>query len=159
MINFSGRRARAPTGHLDELHCTEAASVIYLRLWSEGDGAQAQIARDFNKDLGMIDGNKAFRALETLWQLLTIHKRRALTQYSLQCQYVGVDECCLENFINIAGEGKQADAILIAKLLVKTHVANFLTSCAPDFGLALKQMKLKTPEYLTSSLPETTTIH
>ena len=159
MINFSGRRARAPTGHLDELHCTEAASVIYLRLWSEGDGAQAQIARDFNKDLGMIDGNKAFRALETLWQLLTIHKRRALTQYSLQCQYVGVDECCLANFINIAGEGKQADATLIAKLLVKTHVANFLTSCASDFGLALKRMKLRAPKYLTLSLPETTTIH
>ena len=159
MINFSDRRTRAPIAHMDELHFIEAASVIYLRLWSQGDGAQALIASEFDKNLGMVDGNKAFRALETLWQLLTIHKRRSLTHYSLHCQYVGVDECCLANFINIAGEGKQADATLIARLLVKTHVANFLTSCASDFGLALKQIKLRTPEYLTSSLPETTTIH
>ena len=82
MINFSERRARAPIAHMDELHFIEAASVIYLRLWSQGDGAQALIASEFDKNLGMVDGNKAFRALETLWQLLTIHKRRSLTHYS-----------------------------------------------------------------------------
>ena len=55
MINFSDRRARAPIAHMDELHFIEAASVIYLRLWSEGDGAQALIASEFDKaDKGSI---------------------------------------------------------------------------------------------------------
>ena len=159
MINFSGRRAKAPAGHLDELHCTEATSVIYFRLWSEGDGARAQIASDFNKDLGMIDGNKAFRALETFWQLLTLHKVKPLAQYSLHCVYIGIDESCLANFINTAGDGNKADALLIARLLVSPHVAEFLTSCASEFGLALKRIKHRTPEYLTLSLPKIITIH
>ena len=51
MINFFDRRARAPIAHVDELHFIEATSVIYLRLWSEGDGAQALIASEFGYDL------------------------------------------------------------------------------------------------------------
>jgi len=159
MISFSGNRTRASIGRVAELRTTEAASVIYLRLWSDGKDAQALIAREFNKELGIIDGNKAFRALETFWQLLTLHKLKPLAQYSLHCVYIGIDESCLANFINTAGDGNKADALLIARLLVSPHVAEFLTSCASEFGLVLKRMKHRTPEYLTLNLPEIITIH
>ena len=47
------KRGAAPVGFITELDRIEAASVIYLRLWSDGTDAQAQVRNDFVTALGL----------------------------------------------------------------------------------------------------------
>ncbi|MGJ8598016.1 hypothetical protein [Sulfitobacter sp.] len=152
-------RGGAPVGFITELDGIEAASVIYLRLWSDGADAQAQVRDDFVTALGHHQGHKAVQSFEQICSLCNAHGRRPLMRHSVQCKCLGADESCFANFIAIASEGAREDAMLIATLLVRPDVAPLLASCAFDFGLALRRMRLGAPRDYADVLSQPTTLH
>lgn len=152
-------RGGAPVGFITELDGIEAASVIYLRLWSDGQDAQAQVRDDFINALGHHQGNKAVMSFEQICTLCSRHGRRPLMRHSLNCKCLGADESCFANFIATASEGAREDAMLIATLLVRPDVAPLLAACAFDFGVALKRMRLGAPRDYASASDAPTTLH
>lgn len=142
-------RGGAPVGYLTELDSVEAASVLYLRLWSDGPDAQAQILNDFATALGADRGKRALQSFESLCSLCAQHGRRPLMRHSVRCKCIGADESCFANFVAAAATGNREDAMLIATLLVRPDVAPLIASLAADFGLALTQMRLAAPRDLT----------
>lgn len=138
-------RGGAPVGFIHELEAMEAASVIYLRLWSEGPESRANVRRDFASILGLVQGGKTFQTFEQLCKLCAEHRRRPLMRHSVQCQCLGGDEACFANFVSTAATGEREDALMIATLLVRPDMAPLITSLAAEFGLALKRMKLCAP--------------
>ncbi len=135
-------RGGAAVGYITQLDGIEAASVIYLRLWSDGPDAQAQVRSDFSTGLGVDTGRRAIQSFEHLFALCASHGRRPLMRHSVACKCLGADEACFANFIATAAQGEREDALLIATLLVRPDVAPLITACATDFGLALKRMNL-----------------
>ena len=152
-------RGGAPVGFITELDTIEAASVIYLRLWSDGLDAQAQVRDDFVAALGHAQGEKAVQSFAQICSLCTAHGRRPLMRHSVQCKCLGADESCFANFIATATEGANEDAMLIATLLVRTDMAPLLASCALDFGLALKRMRLGAPRDYADVFTQPITLH
>ncbi len=142
-------RGGAPVGYITELDSVEAASVIYLRLWSNGPDSRAQVRSDFSTALGTDLGSKAARSFEQLYALCASHGRRPLMRHSVECKCLGADESCFANFISAAADGEHEDAMLIATLLVRADMAPVVASCAADFGLALKRMHLSAPRDLS----------
>ena len=138
-------RGGVPVGFVTELDGIEAASVIYLRLWCEGPGAQAQVQSDFASGLGPDLGRKALKSFEDLCALCTRHGRRPLMRHSVQCKCLGADESCFANFIAAAATGDREDAMLIATLLVRPDVAPLIASLAADVGRAFMRMRLSAP--------------
>lgn len=153
------KRGGAPVGFITELDGIEAASVIYLRLWSDGADAQAQVRDDFVTALGHHCGEKAIESFEQICSLCAVHGRRPLMRHSVQCKCLGADEACFANFIATASEGAREEAMLIATLLVRADVAPLLASCAFDFGLALKRMRLGAPRDYAAVHPQPTILH
>lgn len=145
MIDPTEHRGGAPVGLITELGGIEAASVIYLRLWSDGPRAQAQVWNDLANGLGKDRGRKAMEAFETLCALCARHGRRPLMRHSVQCKCLGADESCFANFIATAATGEREDAMLIATLLVRVDIAPIVASLAAEFGLALARMRLAAP--------------
>ncbi len=135
-------RGSAPVGHIQDLNPVEAASVIYLRLWSNGAEGRGKVATDFRNMLGREHGEHVLDAFDRLCKMSTRHGRRPLMRHGLNCACVGADECCFANFVAAAAEGETEDAMLIATLLVRADMAPVLTSLAVEFGLGLKQMRL-----------------
>lgn len=152
-------RGGASVGLITELDGIEAASVIYLRLWSNGADAQAQVRDDFITALGPHQGSKAVQSFEHLCSLCSAHGRRPLMRHAVQCKCLGADESCFANFIVTAIEGAREDAMLIATLLVRPDVAPLLASYAFDFGLALKRMRLGAPRDYAAAFSQHTTLH
>lgn len=142
MTGATQNRGGAPVGVITDLSGIEAASVIYLRLWSNGPDSQAEVWNDFSTALGSTQGRKALNAFEQLYGLCSKHGRRPLMRHSVSCKCLGSDESCFANFIATAAEGEREDAMLIATLLVRPDVAPMITELAADFGLALKRMHL-----------------
>jgi hypothetical protein len=159
MTQDHSNRGGAPVGFITELDSIEAASVIYLRLWSDGPASRAQVRSDFSAALGVDQGHKAAKSFEQLYSLCAIHGRRPLMRHSVECKCLGADESCFANFIATAAEGEREDAMLIATLLVRVDMAPVVTSCAADFGLALKRMHLAAPRDITQIHPQSTTLH
>lgn len=156
MTQPANNRGGAPVGFVIELDQIEAASVIFLRLWSDGPDAQAKVWNDLSAALGPDRGRKALQSFEQLCSLCTRYGRRPLMRHSVQCKCLGADESCFANFIASAADGDHEDAMLIATLLVRADVAPVILSCAVDFGLALKRMHL-TPA--PTPTPCTPTLH
>jgi len=156
-------RGGAPVGYVKELDSIEAASVIYLRLWSDGSESKASVWKDFASSLGPDRGRRALKSFEDLCNLCAQHGRRPLMRHSVQCKCLGADESCFANFIAIAAAGDREDAMLIATLLVRPDVAPQLTSLATDFGLALMRMNLAAPRDLARgqghTISQPTTYH
>lgn len=148
MTSAQDKRGGAPVGFITELDGIEAASVIYLRLWSNGPDSQATVWNDFASCLGTDQGNKAVSAFEALCSLCSRHGRRPLMRHSVNCKCLGSDESCFANFIGTAAIGDRDDAMLIATLLVRPDVAPLITALATDFGLALKRMNLRAPQHM-----------
>ncbi|MEH6524285.1 hypothetical protein [Sulfitobacter sp.] len=159
MTQDHSNRGGAPVGFITELDSIEAASVIYLRLWSDGPDSRAQVHSDFSTALGVDQGHKAAKSFEQLYSLCAIHGRRPLMRHSIECKCLGADESCFANFIATAAEGEREDAMLIATLLVRVDMAPVVTSCAADFGLALKRMHLAAPRDITPIHHQSTTLH
>ncbi|SMY06333.1 hypothetical protein [Flavimaricola marinus] len=144
-------RGGAPVGFLTELDGIEAASVIYLRLWSDGPDAQAQVCQDLATSLGAERGRRAVQSFETLCAMFATHGRRPLMRHSVKCKCLGADESCFANFIATAATGEREDAMLIATLLVRPDVAPLIASLAADFGHALMRMSPAAPRDLSPS--------
>ena len=87
------------------------------------------------------------------------HGRRPMMRHAVKCKCIGADEACFANFIAVASEGNREDAMLIATLMVRPHLAAVITSLATDFGLALKQMRLAAPRKIATEQPLQTTFH
>ncbi|SLN51203.1 hypothetical protein [Pseudooctadecabacter jejudonensis] len=158
MTNATHRRGGAPVGYLTELDAVEAASVIYLRLWSDGPDAKSQVWTDFANTLGADQGRRALKSFDQLCSLCAQHGRRPLMRHGIHCKCLGADESCFANFIATAALGEREDAMLIATLLVRADVAPLLASLAADVGFALKRMCLAAPRDIA---PEVTprTLH
>lgn len=163
MNNAQQKRGGAPVGFITELDEIEAASVIYLRLWSEGPDSQASVRSDFASCLGSDQSRKALKSFEDLCGLCAKHGRRPLMRHSVNCKCLGSDESCFANFVAAAATGDQEDAMLIATLLVRADVAPLITALATDFGLALKRMNLRAPRHMAggdvSYQTQPTTLH
>ena len=145
MTDARKNRGSASVGFVDELDAIEAASVIYLRLWSDGPDAQAQVWNDFASCLGPDRGRKALRSFEDLCALCARHGRRPLMRHAVHCKCVGADESCFANFIATAATGEREDAMLFATLLVRPDVAPLIAALAADVGLAFTRMRLGAP--------------
>ena len=148
MTSAQEKRGSAPVGFITELDGIEAASVIYLRMWSDGPEAQASVWNDFAASLGADQGRKALKSFEDLCSLCSKYGRRPLMRHSVNCKCLGSDESCFANFIGTAVTGDRDDAMLIATLLVRPDVAPLLTALATDFGVALKRMNLRAPKLM-----------
>jgi len=150
MNSVQERRGAAPVGYLAELDGIEAASVIYLRLWTDGPESREKVVTDFSLGLGDDQGRSAIKSFQQLCTLCSTHGRRPLMRHSVECKCLGADESCFANFIATAAEGDREDAMLFATLLVRVDMAPLVTACAVDFGLALKRMRLSAPRDLAS---------
>lgn len=159
MSNAQQNRGGAPVGFITELGGIEAASVLYLRLWCDGPESQSLVRNDFTKGLGPDQARSAVQSFEELCRLCARHGRRPLMRHSVHCKCIGADESCFANFIATAVDGEREDALLIATLLVRPDVAPLIASLATNFGLALKQMQLSTPQDMTNFPPSSQTLH
>ena len=131
-------------GIVSELEATQAAAVLYLRLWNDGPQSRAEVQQDLRLALGEEQGHKALQSFEQLCRLFKEHCRRPLMRHSVTCKCLGADEACFANFVAIAAEGDREDAMLIATLLVRADMAPAVTMLASELGLALKRMCLST---------------
>ncbi len=159
MINARNNRGGAPVGYITELDGVEAAAVIYLRLWSDGPEAQAQVWSDLAATLGPDQGRKALKAFEQLCAFCAKFGRRPLMRHSVTCKCLGSDESCFANFIATAAEGAREDAMWIATSIVRADMAPLIVSCAADFGIALKRMQLSPPRDIARTGYHPTTLH
>ncbi|WP_324752045.1 hypothetical protein [Roseovarius sp. Pro17] len=159
MNGAQNTRGGATVGYVAELDAIEAASVIYLRLWSDGPEAQTRVWNDFAAGLGVGGGRRAVQSFEMLCSLCTQYGRRLLVRHAVRCKCLGADESCFANFVAMAAEGKREDAMLIATLLVRADVAPLVVACAADFGRALKRMHLNAPRDITAINMAPTTLH
>jgi hypothetical protein len=159
MSTCSNARGAAPVGFMSELDGVEAASVIYLRLWSTGEAGQTQVRRDFGAVMGPARGMRAARAFEDLFAMCTTCARRPLMRHTVSCACLGADEACFANFIVTAAEGAREDALLIATLLVRVDVAPLAAAMAMDVGLALKRMRLCSPRAVAGLSAKPAVLH
>lgn len=139
-------RGATPIRQIADLSEIEAAAVLYLRLWFDGEDSQARVWNDFATLLGPERGRAALRTCEQLFGLCAAHARRPLMRHSVMCACVGSDEACFCNFIATALEGDREDALLIATLLVRADHAPALTALGLDYALALRHMVLRRPK-------------
>ncbi len=133
-------RGGAPVGQLRDLDPIEAASVLYLRLWCEGETGRARLHQDFVTTLGPSQGEAAVGAFEDLCGLCTQCGRRPLMRHSMSCACLGADESCFANLIALAGEGEREDAALLASLIVRPGYALPVADLAASVALAFRQM-------------------
>ena len=159
MTGTRRHRGGAPVGYLSELTGAEAASVIYLRLWSESDERNDDIRNDFASVFGSAQAQRLTDTFGELCRMCVTHGRRPLMRHSVQCRCLGGDEACFANFVAYASEGEREDALLMATLMVRPDIAPLLTSLATDIGLALKQMKLSAPLSIMKQEIHHATIH
>lgn len=150
-------RGGASVGFMTELNPVEAAAVLYLRLWSEGDAGRARMRADFRMALGSDGGHRQHAAFCQLCELCVTHGRRPLMRHHLTCKCLGADESCFANFIASAAEGSREDAILIATLIVRADVAFGLADLAQQVGLAFRRMAPGHKD--TQSYPLSTVLH
>lgn len=135
-------RGAAPVGFLDDLDAVEAGAVLYLRLWSDGPGAQAKMRRDFITALGLDHGQRALDAFEALLEICARHGRRPLMRHDVACRCLGADESCFATVLGYASEGASEDAMLLAASFVRPDMAGALAGLAQEVGLALRRMSL-----------------
>lgn len=136
-------RGGAPVGYVTELGPVEAGAVLYLRLWSDGPEARAQVRRDFATALGAESGAQAAQSFASLCDLCARHGRRPLMRHHVSCKCLGADESCFANFIGYAGDGDREDALLIATTMVRPDVAPLLVGLAQDVSFALRRMSIR----------------
>ncbi len=133
-------RGGAAVGRLADLDPVEAGAVMYLRMWSEGEGGRADAASDFQIALGADSGEAAMLTLDRLCSLCAAYGRRPLIRHGLKCACLGADENCFAQMIAAASEGAREDAMMMASLIVRPDFAPALASLSEELGLALRRM-------------------
>jgi len=149
-------RGAAPVGFIDDLNAVEAGAVLFLRLWSDGPGAQARVRRDFITALGAEHGQRPFDAFQALFEICARHGRRPLMRHDVACRCLGADESCFATVLGYASEGASEDAMLLAASLVRPDMAGALAGLAQEVGLALRRMSLiraATPAIRDATVP------
>lgn len=160
MTTTSCKRGAAPVGIISDLDATEAAAVVYFRMWCNGPAAQARVRAEFIQQLGHAHGVRTAETLDRLCRTCVDFGRRPLMCHSVRCTCLGADESCFATFVASAGDGCREDAMLIATLLVRVDMAPVLTALGTDFCLALKRMRLSAPrETAGHPKPAAPTIH
>ncbi|NOC43825.1 MULTISPECIES: hypothetical protein [unclassified Ruegeria] len=134
------KRGGAAVGRLADLDPIEAGAVMYLRMWSEGEGGRADAASDFQVALGADCGRAAMLTLDRLCSLCATHGRRPLIRHGLGCACLGADENCFAQMIAAASEGAREDAMMLASLIVRPDFAPALASLSEELGLTLRRM-------------------
>lgn len=145
-------RGAAPVGRLSDLPALEARTVLYLRLWAEGNEAQAMVWSELCGTLGPDQARPGLRAFEALCDHVARHARRPMMRHGVDCACVGADEACLANFIATAAEGDREDAILIAMMMVRADIALGLVSLAQAAGLAFRRVEMKSGRSIASAV-------
>lgn len=133
-------RGGAPVGYLEELPPLEAASVLYLRLWSSGAESQARATEDFRTLLGDERGDAACGALAALVDVIARHSRRPLMRHGVGCKCLRGDEAAFANMVAAAAEEAQEDALILASLFMRPDMAFGAVTMAQEFGHALQRM-------------------
>ncbi|NOD75793.1 MULTISPECIES: hypothetical protein [unclassified Ruegeria] len=133
-------RGGAAVGRLADLDLVEAGAVMYLRMWSAGEGARADAASDFQIALGAESGQAAMLTLDRLCSLCANYGRRPLIRHGLGCACLGADENCFAQMISAASEGAREDAMMMASLIVRPDFAPALAALSEELGLALRRM-------------------
>ncbi|MGR3661895.1 MAG: hypothetical protein ACU0CA_12035 [Paracoccaceae bacterium] len=149
-------RGAAAVGYVNDLGPVETAAVRYLRMWSDGPASQAIVWNDFKSALGPEDGRITLKSFEQLCSLCQRYGRRPLARHHTNCRMLGADESCFANFVALAADGEQEDAMLISTLLVRADFAPCVAALAAEVGLAFKRMYLcesrRTPQHF--EIPE-----
>lgn len=153
--NLIAKRGGATVGHLTDLSAIEAAAVLYLRMWGEGDQGIRQIQRDFTTILGGPDGQLAFLAFDSLCQNCANYGRRPLMRHQLKCNCLGADENCFANLIGAAGDGAREDAAIMAALIVRPDLAFALADLAQQVAITFQRLIHAAP----LAAPIKTTLH
>jgi hypothetical protein len=159
MTDKAPNHGGAPVGTLADLDAVTAAAVIYLRMWCDSPELRQSVRDDMIMTLGASRGRQALNSFDELCSIRARHGRRPMMRHAVKCKCIGADETCFANFIAVASEGNREDAMLIATLMVRPHLAAVITSLATDFGLALKQMRLAAPRKIATEQPLQTTFH
>nr|WP_171235653.1 hypothetical protein [Ruegeria sp. HKCCA6837] len=139
-MSMQSTRGGATVGHLADLGPVEAGAVMYLRMWSEGEGGRTDAASDFQIALGADCGEAAMQTLESVCSLCAAYGRRPLIRHGLKCACLGADENCFAQMIAAASEGAREDAMMLASLIVRPDFAPALASLSEELGLALRRM-------------------
>jgi len=133
-------RGATPVGHIDELPPLEMTTILYLRLWCEGQLSREQVHDDFILAFGHSIGTQ-HSATFSSFMLTLVHKsRRSIMRHQTNCQCFGGDESAVANMIAAAAAGDRQDALLLASHLVPSNIAEDLVKPAEDIGLAFDQM-------------------
>lgn len=133
-------RGGTAVGQLSDLDPIEAAAVLYLRLWSDGESGHERLRADFIGSLGLTHGRAALGAFDDLCLHCARYGRRPLMRHALSCSCLGADECCFANLVALAGEGEREDAAMIASLIVRPDLALPMADLAQEVALAFRRM-------------------
>lgn len=131
------RKGGAPVGQLADLDPSDVASVVYLRLWCEGN--RNQIGADLSDLLGPRAADELQREFDQLCRLCQDQGRRPLCTHHLSCQCLGADESCFALLLRSAGAGQDADAMLLATLLLRAEQVPLATALAGAIAGRLDQ--------------------
>lgn len=151
-------RGGVTVGALAELPPLEAGAVIYLRHWFSGAETRQQMRRDFEVSFGPELADAAFEAFGGLCNFCATHGRRPLIRHSMRCKCLGADENCFANLLASAAEGQDADAQILASLIVQPRKAQELAQMASDCGIFLQQI-MGAPPPQRPSRPMDVTLH
>ncbi|MGB0660037.1 MAG: hypothetical protein ACPGNV_07635 [Mangrovicoccus sp.] len=142
MSRLADPSGAAAIGWLSHLPEAEAETVVFLRLWCDGEIGQAEVRAAFEQRFGGSLASQMAQDLHDLVSLLTRHARRPLCRHEVTSPCVAMDECALARFIGIAARGDHEDALMFAMLLVRPDIAPGLTTLAQQVGVALHQLSL-----------------
>lgn len=129
----------APVGVLSDLDPVPASAVMYLRLWCEGH--RDQLRADLTPMLGPEVATRVGQEFDHLCSLCIHHGRRRMCRHHLQCKCLGADESCFANLVDLAAAGEDADAMLIASLMLRAEQVPLSTALAQSVGAALSRAK------------------
>lgn len=141
----SAGRGAAAVGLVGGLPPVEMATVMFLRLWSDGDEGRADAWNAAALTMGAACGRRWLGAFEEMVGLMAGFARRPLVRHSPGCPCLGADESAVATLVAAAAEGAREDALMLAMVLVRADMGPALAGAAETVGLGLRRMNLSTP--------------
>lgn len=132
-------KGAAPVGILSDLEPVAMSAVMYLRLWCEGH--RDQLRQDLAPAIGPEAAARAGQEFDHLCSLCINHGRRRICRHHLHCKCLGADESCFANLVDLAAAGEDADAMLIATLMLRAEQVPLSTALAQSVGSALERAR------------------
>lgn len=141
------RRGGAPVGVIAELPDVELGAVLLLRLWCEGDGGRAQIARDFLLCFETGRAAAEFENLDRLVRVVVQGGRRPLMRHGINCTCFGGDESAFAHMVAAAAAGDREEAMAFALALMSPDAAFAAVQMAESTGLAIHSLAAAARRY------------